>query len=662
MTGRAWLACVLCVLALGPSLVSQVAVQPEIFEAVEGPPPAAQASRGRGRSIPIGTGVITGIVTDARTRLPVAGARIGVSGPADPVATRASSSPVPQPTRSLSRAATSDDSGRFRFDALPTGEFVVTANHTGFLPTSYGAAKPDRPGTPIRLDAGQRVDVSINLLRGGVVSGVVTGPNGLPEVQVQVRALRLTMSTGVRRFLPMESATTDDRGAYRIFHLRPGEYVIAVAPGSGEVTSAERLAADNARFEDALARARQGSGALPPTLVVPMAPPAQPGSEPSGYASVYYPGTVQLSNAVVMTVEADAERLGVDFVATPVRAIRVSGTVLGIPPGLTRVTTSQEGGYINTESTRVQISVFGDGEARELGQVSGTSADSAGRFVINSLAPGSYIVLAHTVTSLQMRVTAESRGAGPGGPNEPLPPRSPPPPVLWGRATVEVGGQPTPEVTIVLQPGRTISGQVVYERPALAGLPRTPVQVTAIAALDAPQGSIPRTPQATAEADGRFTLTDVIPGRYMLRASGPVKSAIVNGADSLDFPFEVEEVRDIVNAVVTMSGELGELSGTVMQSSGTPAPGYTVVIAPSDSRYWLPGARRVQLARPTSAGRFVFRGMPAGEYLIGAVTDVEPGGHYDPAFLKAMTAAAVRVSIADGGRHVQDIRVAAGAR
>jgi hypothetical protein len=38
------------------------------------------------------------------------------------------------------------------------------------------------------------------------------------------------------------------------------------------------------------------------------------------------------------------------------------------------------------------------------------------------------------------------------------------------------------------------------------------------------------------------------------------------------------------------------------------------------------------------------------------VTDVEPGGHYDPAFLKAMAGAAVRVSIADGGRHGQDIR------
>ena len=202
----------------------------------------------------------------------------------------------------------------------------------------------------------------------------------------------------------------------------------------------------------------------------------------------------------------------------------------------------------------------------------------------------------------------------------------------------------------------------MYEGASLPALSRPPVQVTASAALDAPQGFIGRLPQGRTDPDGRFTLTGIVPGRYMLRASGSVKSAIVNGADSLDFPFTVDEDRDIANVVITMTNQLAELSGIVMQPAGTPTSDYTVVIAPSDRRYWLPGARRVQMSRPTSAGRFVFRALPAGEYLLAAVTDVEPGGHYDPAFLTAMTAAAVRVSIADGGRHVQDIRVAAGVR
>ena len=656
MTGKAWLACVLCTLALGPSLTGQVVVRPEAFVAVESPAQDAAAARGRGRSIPIGTSAITGVVTDARTGLPVAGARVGVSGPADPVATRASLSPATQPARSLSRAAMTDDNGRFAFDALPAGEFTVTVNRAGYLPFTYGAAKPDRPGTPIRFDAGQRVDTSITLLRGGVVAGVVTGPNGLPEFQAQVRALRLTMSTGVRRFLPMGSVMTDDRGVYRIFNLRPGEYVIAVTPRSTELTAGARIAADNALFEEALARARQGSGGLPPAVLVAPAP-ATAGSEPAGYASVYYPGTAQLSNAVIVNVDADTERLGVDVVAQPVRAGHVSGTVVGIPPGPVNVTATHEDGSIRTTTTRGQISVYGDGDARELGQIAGTSVDQMGRFVIRNLAPGRYTILAQVgqaLTSVQ-RPTFETGSAGTGGPR--LPPVPPPSmPVLWGRAAVEVDGQTVPEVTLTLQPGRTISGRVVYEGASLSGLSRPPVQVTATAALDAPQGFIGRAPQGQTEPDGRFMLTGVVPGRYTLRASGSVKSAIVNGADSLDFPFTVEEDRDIANVVITMSDQLAELSGTVMRPSGTPASDYTVVIAPSDSRYWLPGSRRVQASRPTSAGRFVFRGLPAGEYLLAAVTDVEPGGHYDPAFLKAMTAAAVRVSIADGGRHVQDIR------
>jgi hypothetical protein len=144
----------------------------------------------------------------------------------------------------------------------------------------------------------------------------------------------------------------------------------------------------------------------------------------------------------------------------------------------------------------------------------------------------------------------------------------------------------------------------------------------------------------------------------VLGANVFVKSAIVNGQDAMDVPFEVQGDDDIANAVVTVTDQLSELSGTVTWSSGASASDYTVIIAPADPRYWIPGARRIQSARPTSVGRYVFRGLPAGNYLLAVVTELEPGSQYDPAFLKVLSGAAVRVTIADGGRHVQDIRLA----
>ena len=72
----------------------------------------------------------------------------------------------------------------------------------------------------------------------------------------------------------------------------------------------------------------------------------------------------------------------------------------------------------------------------------------------------------------------------------------------------------------------------------------------------------------------------------------------------------------------------------------------------------LPQSRRIQSVRPGTDGRFVFRGIPAGEYRLTAVTDVEPGEWYDPTFLEQLMNASITVSVREGERKVQDIKVA----
>jgi hypothetical protein len=163
--------------------------------------------------------------------------------------------------------------------------------------------------------------------------------------------------------------------------------------------------------------------------------------------------------------------------------------------------------------------------------------------------------------------------------------------------------------------------------------------------------------QARVDDDGAFTLTGIVPGRYRLTTAGTMRSSVVNGQDSLDFPVEVDGSRDIAGAVITLTSQTTELAGSVTNRVGEPAPAYTVVIAPADRRFWVPGARRVQTTRPASDGRYVFRNLPAGAYLLAAVTDIEPGGQFDPSFLEALARAALPVTIGDGGRHTQDIRV-----
>ena len=66
------------------------------------------------------------------------------------------------------------------------------------------------------------------------------------------------------------------------------------------------------------------------------------------------------------------------------------------------------------------------------------------------------------------------------------------------------------------------------------------------------------------------------------------------------------------------------------------------------------------MARPDTAGRFTFRQLPAGDYRLTAVTDVEQGEWFDPAFLEQLLNASIAVSLRDGEKKTQDIKVAGG--
>jgi len=58
-----------------------------------------------------------------------------------------------------------------------------------------------------------------------------------------------------------------------------------------------------------------------------------------------------------------------------------------------------------------------------------------------------------------------------------------------------------------------------------------------------------------------------------------------------------------------------------------------MVLFPADRASWLPGSRRIRTARPATDGAFTFRGMPPGDYYLGALTDLEPGEWNDPTLL-----------------------------
>ena len=96
----------------------------------------------------------------------------------------------------------------------------------------------------------------------------------------------------------------------------------------------------------------------------------------------------------------------------------------------------------------------------------------------------------------------------------------------------------------------------------------------------------------------------------------------------------------------------------LQDAMGRPAPDYTIIMFAADNQFWVPQSRRILSTRPSTDGTFAFRGFPAGQYRLTAVTDAEPGEWFDPAFLTQVVPASVVVAVGDGEKKVQDLRLA----
>lgn len=114
----------------------------------------------------------------------------------------------------------------------------------------------------------------------------------------------------------------------------------------------------------------------------------------------------------------------------------------------------------------------------------------------------------------------------------------------------------------------------------------------------------------------------------------------------------------MTDAVLIFSDRHSELSGSLVSPAGTPTSQYFVVVFPADRTLWRAGSRRIQSVRPASDGSFAIKDLPAGDYLIAALTDLEPADLEDAGVLDQLMSAGVKVSLGDGEKKIQDLRIA----
>lgn len=510
-------------------------------------------------------------------------------------------------------ALTGEDGG-FKFSALPPGDYYVTGERPGFLPSSFGARHAAGPGTPIALAAGQRVDgVRIQLVRGSVIAGSVLDDLGRPAPGLTVTAERygLTTETGERLPRPVEigigTAITDEDGLYRLYGLEPGDYILAASPTkAGPEATAPRVTDADIAWATLLLNTPPGN----PLPVDRRDKKTTAAVKGHGAAPLYYPSAGSVAEATRISLGVAEERTGIDFSMRPVASSIVAGQVSGSYSAISG------GGKVVIVD---HASTF----------QAGARWDDQGKFTIVGVPPGQFTIIA-TPENGQMRGVAD----------------------VYADGGVVL-------LPLSLTPNATLRGRLVFEGadspdPLLARLFLAPASRTD-AAYRTP---LPR-------KDGTFVLTSVPAGTYRLSATMPqnmqpgwrAKSAMLGDVDLFDTPVVVRSLDNITDIVITFVDKRSEISGSMTGPDGAPAVDYTVLAFSADSRFWTPQSRRTQWVRPNTQGRFSVRDLPAGDYIIAAVSDIEPGQWNDAKFLEELALFGVKVTLGDGEKKMQNLKI-----
>jgi hypothetical protein len=578
----------------------------------QGQSPAAQRQgQPRDRAqVRQGTASISGRVLTADTARPVKRARVVVSGGGRG-----------------GRTAITDDQGRYRLSELSADTYTVSASKGGFVDAIYGQRRPQQPGTPVQISDGREAaNVDLRLIRGGVITGHVLDEDGEALSRALVTVQRYQYVRGERQLTPAGGDQTDDRGQYRVFGLPPGDYYVsATAGGLGQLIG--RGLQQLATGAGALGGGRGRGGPGGPGAFGAFGGSAD--SEPTGYAPTYYPGVVSGPEAGKVNVAPGQEVVGIDFQIQLVPFATVSGIVAGADDIVPVLLMPQDSGGLGP---------FG-------GQVLSGRSQADGTFTIANVPPGRYVAIARSG----------------GRADDPK----------TGTQSVAVNGQNIAGVTLVLQGGVTVAGNITVESagtPAPNDYSSFRVDVPDVTPLPfgggGGRGGGPAGSAGRSEKNGAFAVANLLPGKHLIRVTGAgqgqaqwmLKSVNIGGQDVTDQAVDLKAGQNIDNVTVVLTDRTTEISGTVRDGQSTGMPALTVIAFSTDPQYWRPQSRHIQAVRTDQAGAYRLRNLPPGDYLIVAVEDVEQGEWFDPAYLEQARTGAKHVSLSEGEKKAQDLR------
>ena len=460
--------------------------------------------------------------------------------------------------------ATTDSEGVYKLEGIPPGKYRVAPSAPELVGASANGADEI---TVSEGDTLEGIDFVLSL--GGVITGKITDSDGRPVIGQKISLKPLDRAdaagpAGAGMAFTDRMYSTDDRGIYRIYGLRPGRYIVSAGKDS-DLMSAFL-------------------------------------SQRPKRVQTYYPGVTEEARARPVQVSAGSDAAGVDIQFSETdKGFVVSGRVVDseskTPIANAMVAYSKQK---PTEETRVTVEVDTAGETS--GMPGGyTTTNDKGEFRFAAVAPGNY----------KLEATSIGAFAGAGGSQfyaEPV--------------TFEVLSTNVDKLDIKVHRGAAISGIVVIESSDAQDSLDRYGQLVLMAMVMDPATKSYSSGNCIIAPDGSFRLGGLKPGKVTIRtfsmsARRPGILKMERNGVEVQGGFEIQANEEVSGLRVIMTPAIGVIRGRVTFQGGALPPGAKVSVrarrvntGPSDAG----NMPETSSADVNSNGAFLIENLTPGSY------------------------------------------------
>lgn len=490
-------------------------------------------------------------------------------------------------TGEASFAEASDKRGEFVVGNVPAGRYVLMLDAPGVLkPEGFnsrtGPVIPqlklsDRSDlyTEISVNGTDSVEVKVQAVRGGVITGRVLAEDDEPLANAEIKLLRREND----KWVPVKSTWSDSgedaglrradaSGVYRLAGLRAGDYLVRAAePSIGD----ERIAGADEAYGD------------------------------GSFMVAYHPSATRFKDAQAVTVIEGSEATSVD-IRLPERAPHtLTGTVTFGPK--------------NAPAGWVEIAIERKDEVGfpRTGVNGTTRADAQGKWRVPGLPPGDYQVrIGGSVRTEAGYITVPNK-----------------------RIVVRIRDEAVTVLNTTLSPGAYVEGRVILNGKPLQDSYKLSPEVSPVDAKgdssDKESGEVSDAASnwGSVRPQGDFYINGVPPGNYWfvmttVATDYYVKSVTRKGVDLMQTPIKLAEGAGLEDVTVTLATDFARVEAQLKLPEGASKKSFAdvvVVVAPANDVTWR-FSLGPRILQPNAEGKISFTSAP-GEYFIATLTPAQ---------------------------------------